>query len=153
MSSVPSNLLGAALVLVSGAAQAQQSLHFTRESILEPAIVEDRVLVDNVRADLARVRVAQEAYYTANQTYASELADLTGVKLSDGVNVVILMSDSKGWRAEATHPSLPGAEVVSVTRLEEGEPRPTMEHGGMRGGSGAVGGLPVSSTSVGRTDS
>ena len=134
--SVQPILLGAALVLVAGVAQAQQSVHFTRESILEPAVVEDRVLVDSVRADLARVRVAQEAYYAANGTYASELADLTGVQLSEGVSVVIVMSDSKGWRAEATHASLAGAEVVQVTRLAEGEPRPTMNHGG----TGAVGG-------------
>ena len=138
--SVQPILLGAALVLVAGVAQAQQSVHFTRESILEPAVVEDRVLVDSVRANVARVRVAEEAYYAANGTYASELADLTGVQLSEGVSVVIVMSDSKGWRAEATHPSLPGAEVVEVTRLAEGEPRPTMNHGGTGGGRDAAGG-------------
>jgi hypothetical protein len=145
-------LLGAALVLVAGVGQAQQSVHFTRESILEPAVVEDRVLVDSVRANVARVRVAEEAYYAANGTYASELADLTGVQLSEGVTVVIVMSDSKGWRAEATHPSLPGAEVVEVTRLAEGDTAPDDEprrHGGRqgRGGRRAAG-----SSSPGRPD-
>jgi len=44
--------------------------------------------------------------------YAPELSDLKGVKLSSGTSVVILMSSPKGWKAEATHPSLKGAEVV-----------------------------------------
>ena len=139
MPSLQPILLGAALVLVAGVTEAQQAPRFTRESVLEPAIVEDRVLVENVRADLARVRVAEEAYHAANQTYASELADLPGLKLSDGVSVVILMSDANSWRAAATHPSLPGAEVVYVTRVAEGEPSATMEQGGTGRRPGAKG--------------
>jgi hypothetical protein len=134
-------LLGAALVLAAGVAEAQEQLHFMRESVLRPAASEDRVLVDKVREDLARVRVAEEAYYAANQTYASELSDLKGVKLSSGTSVVILMSSPKGWKAEATHPSLAGAEVVHVMRLAAGEKCPMMEMGGMKGGMGGMGGM------------
>ncbi|HEX5819894.1 MAG TPA: hypothetical protein VFY20_13490 [Gemmatimonadales bacterium] len=132
-------LLGAALVLVAGVAQAQEQLHFMRESVLRPAAGEDRVLVDKVREDLARVRVAEEAYYAANQTYASELSELKGVKLSSGTSVVILMSSPKGWKAEATHPSLAGAEVVHVMRMAAGEKCPMMDMGGMKGGMGQGG--------------
>ena len=114
-------LLGAALVLVAGVAQAQEQLHFMRESVLRPAVEEDRILVNRVREDLARVRAAEESYHAANQTYAAELSDLSGLQLSSGASVVILMSGSKGWQAEAIHPSLPDAEVVHVMRLAPGE--------------------------------
>ena len=127
-------LLGAALVLAAGVAQAQQQLHFMRESVLRPAVVEDKVVVDKVREDLAKIRAAEEAYFAANQTYAPELSDLKGIKLSSGTEVVILMSGPKGWKAEATHPSLPGAEVVHVMRLAAGESCPMMEQGGRMGG-------------------
>jgi hypothetical protein len=129
-------LLGALLVLAGRDLAAQQSVHFMRESILRPAAPEDRVLVDRVREDLARVRAAEEAFFAANQTYAPELSDLKGVKLSSGTSVVILMSSPKGWKAEATHPSLKGAEVVHVMRMAEGESCPMMGEGGMKGGMG-----------------
>lgn len=145
-------LLGAAFVLAAGVAQAQDQLHFMRESVLRPAAGEDRALVDKVRDDLARVRVAEEAYFAANQTYASEVSDLKGVKLSSGTSVIILMSSPKGWKAEATHPSLAGAEVVHVMRMAAGEKCPMMEMGGMggmggmsgmdHGGMGGMGGMP-----------
>jgi hypothetical protein len=107
------------LLLTRTAAVAQQQVHFTRAEILRPDAVEDRVIVDSVRSDLAHVRAAQEAYYAANQTYASELGDLENVKLSPGTTVVILSSSPDGWEAEATHPSLQGAEVVRVAREEK----------------------------------
>jgi hypothetical protein len=142
---VRSVLLGALLTLAGRSAVAQQSVHFMRESILRPAVVEDRVLVDKVRDDLAKVRAAEEAYFAVNQSYAAELSDLKGVKLSSGTSVVILMSSPKGWRAEATHPSLAGAEVVHVMRMTEGESCPMMEPGGMRGGMdhGGMSGSPA----------
>lgn len=122
-------VLGAALVLVVGVAQAQEQLHYTRESVLRPALEEDRVVVDRVRADLAKVRAAEETFHAANGTYAAELTDLQGLQLSSGTSVVILTSGPKGWQAEATHPSLPEAEVVHVMRLAPGETCP-MDHGG-----------------------
>lgn len=135
------SLLLIALSVVAGRdLAAQQSVHFMRESILRPAAPEDRVLVDRVREDLAKVRAAEEAYFAANQTYAPELSDLKGVKLSSGTSVVILMSSPKGWKAEATHPSLKGAEVVHVMRMAEGESCPMMGEGGMKGGMGGMGG-------------
>jgi len=113
-------LLAATILLMTRtAAAAQQQVHFTRAEILRPDAVEDRVIVDQVRSDLAHVRAAQETYYAANQTYASELADLESVKLSPGTTVVILSSSPEGWEAEATHPSLQGAEVVRVAREEK----------------------------------
>jgi hypothetical protein len=133
--------LPVALFLIAGRdAAAQQSVHFMRESILRPVAPEDRVLVDKVREDLAKVRAAEEGYFAANQTYAPEVSDLKGVKLSSGTSVVILMSSPKGWKAEATHPSLKGAEVVHVMRMAEGESCPMMSEGGMKGGMGGMGG-------------
>jgi len=137
---VHASLLVAVAVLAGRDLAAQQSVHFMRESILRPAAPEDRVLVDKVREDLAKVRAAEEAYFAANQTYASEVSDLKGVKLSSGTSVVIMMSSPKGWKAEATHPSLKGAEVVHVMRMAEGESCPMMGEGGMKGGMGGMGG-------------
>lgn len=128
---VHSFLLVALAALAGRDLAAQQPLHFMRESVLRPVAPEDRVLVDKVREDLAKVRVAEEAYFAANQTYAPELSDLKGLKLSSGTSVVVLMSSPKGWKAEATHPSLKGAEVVHVMRMAEGESCPMM--GGMAG--------------------
>lgn len=133
-------LLVAVAVLPGRDLSAQQSVHFMREAILRPVAPEDRVLVDKVREDLAKVRVAEEAYFAANQTYAPELSDLKGLKLSSGTSVVVLMSSPKGWKAEATHPSLKGAEVVHVMRTAEGESCPMMGEGGMKGGMGGMGG-------------
>jgi L-arabinose isomerase len=134
-------LLLVVLVLLTGRdLAAQQSVHFMRESVLRPVAAEDRVTVDRVREDLAKIRLAQESYYTANQTYASEVTDLKGVKLSAGISVVILMSSPMGWKAEAAHTSLKGAEVVHVMRMEKGEKCTMMENGGM-GGMGAMKGM------------
>jgi hypothetical protein len=138
---VHSLLLVALAALAGRDLAAQQSLHFMRESVLRPVAPEDRVLVDKVREDLAKVRVAEEAYFAANQTYAAELSDLKGLKLSSGTSVVVLMSSPKGWKAEATHPSLKGAEVVHVMRMAEGESCPMMGGGGMKGGMGGMGGM------------
>jgi hypothetical protein len=136
---VPSALAGIGLLLVAGAASAQQ-LHIMREQVLRPATAEDRPLVDKVREDLARVRVAEEAYFAANQTYAAEVSDLKGLKLASGATVVILMSGPAGWKAEATHPSLTGAEVVHVMRTKDGETGcPMMGQGGMGGAGGMKG--------------
>jgi hypothetical protein len=133
-------LVATCLLLAGRVATAQQQLHFMRESILRPVAAEDRVLVDKVREDLAKVRAAEEAYFTANQTYAPELSDLKGVKLSSGASVVILMSSPRGWKAEATHASLKGAEVVHVMRMAEGESCPMMGEDGARGGMAGMGG-------------
>lgn len=132
-------LLGAMLLLGARAAAAQQQIHFMRESVLRPASADERATVDKVRDDLAKVRVAQEAYFTANQTYASEVGDLKGVKLSPGTSVIVLMSSPMGWKAEATSASLKGAEIVHVMRMEKGETCPMMEHGGMSGMGGMKG--------------
>jgi hypothetical protein len=132
-------LFGAVLLLLAQAAAAQQQVHFMRESVLRPAVPEDRVVVDRVREDLAKVRLAQESYFTANQTYASELAELKGLKPSSGTSIVILMSSPKGWKAEASNAALTGAEVVHVMRMQEGESCPMMEKGGRMGGMGGMG--------------
>ena len=115
MRSVPLTAL-AVLLLGARAATAQQPVTFVRESVLYPAVVEDRPTVDSVRADLAHVRAAQERYYATHQTYATELSELEGVTLSSGTMVVILASSPDGWQAEATNVSLTGAEVVRVRR-------------------------------------
>jgi hypothetical protein len=133
MRSLRALALGLALLGGAEAADAQQ-LHVMRESVLRPVSQEDRALVDRVREDLAKVRVAEEAYFAAHNTYASELSDLKNLKLSSGTSIVILMSGPMGWKAEATHPSLTGAEVLHVMRGKEGEAGCPMMQGGMGGG-------------------
>jgi hypothetical protein len=141
----PFFLLAATLAFGARPVIAQQQLHFMRESVLTPVSAEDRVLVDKVRDDLARVRVAEEAYFAANQNYSPELSDLKGLKLSSGASIVVLMSGPMGWKAQATHASLKGAEVVHVMRMDPGQKCPMMEMGGMGGmggmDHGAMGGM------------
>lgn len=116
------------LTVAPGAAA--QQMHFMREKVLRAATPQDQALVDRVRADLAQLRTAQEAYFAGHQGYAPELADLKGLKLGSGASVVVLMAGPKGWKAEATHPALAGSEVVHVMRLREGESCPMMQGGG-----------------------
>jgi hypothetical protein len=139
MRSVRASALAVALLVLAGRAAAQQQVHVMRESVLRGATMEEQAKVDRVREDLAKVRAAEEAYFTANQTYAPELSDLKGVKLSQGTNVIILMSGPMGFKAEATNFSLKGAEVVHVMRMEKGEKCPMMEHGAMGGMDGMKG--------------
>jgi hypothetical protein len=136
MRSLRALALGLALLAGARPAQAQQ-LHVMRESVLRPASQEDRALVDRVREDLAKVRVAEEAYFATHGTYAPELSELKGVKLASGTSIVVLMSGPMGWKAEATHPSLTGAEVLHVMRMKEGEAGCPM----MQGGMGGMGGM------------
>ena len=133
-------LVPALLLLVVTSPAAAQQLHFMREAVLRPQAPQDQVVVDRVRADLAAIRTAQETYFAANQTYAAELSELKGVKLSGGTSAVILMASPMGWKAEAANTALQGTEVVHVMRMKEGDACPMMGGGGMGGMKSGMGG-------------
>lgn len=74
-----------------------------------------------LRSDLGALRTAEEAYYSENQRYATDLTSLE-FRLSSNVLITIESGDPvKGWKAAATHKWLDtpcttaaGAEAVGV---------------------------------------
>jgi hypothetical protein len=70
-------------------------------------------VVEDMRRALQQVQTAETDYFAANQRYASSLADLN-VELEGQTTVSIDSADDRGYRAVATNPGLPGAQVELV---------------------------------------
>lgn len=74
-----------------------------------------------LRNDLGALRIAEEAYFSENQKYTTDLS-LLDFRRSSNVEITIVSSDpQKGWRAAATHTWLAspcttaaGADAVGV---------------------------------------
>ena len=60
-------------------------------------------IVASMKSDLHNIATAEEAYFSDNNTYASDVDDLD-VNTSPGV-VITLQADVDGWAANASHPS------------------------------------------------
>jgi type IV pilus assembly protein PilA len=54
--------------------------------------------------DLRNLASAQELYRAANETYATDLTELTSFRTSDGVDVTIDSADPTAFHASAEHP-------------------------------------------------
>ncbi len=139
------------LVLASAPAAAQ--LHLMREATFSAATPAELRTAARVRADLDAFRERQEAWRSAHDGYALDVAQLA-FEPASGATLVLLMSGPDGWKVEATHPALRGTEVVHVMR-GTGAPGAAhamagMEcmHGGARGGmtGGMRHGPPADST-------
>jgi hypothetical protein len=76
-----------------------------------------------LRADLSRLRLAQDSFYVAHRTYAGDTAGLGWRPESDAV-FRIMWADSLTWVATAQHPRLTGAEVLTVRRTADAPRRP-----------------------------
>lgn len=70
-------------------------------SVSTSAMLRHRSAAATMQSDLRNVASAQEAYYSNQQTYTSDVAALP-IRLSPGVKVEINASAS-GWTARATH--------------------------------------------------
>lgn len=70
-------------------------------SVSTSAMLRHRSAAATMRSDLRNVASAQEAYYSNQQTYTSDVAALP-IRLSPGVKVEINAS-AIGWTARATH--------------------------------------------------
>lgn len=81
-------------------------------------------LLRAVRADLTRLRLAQDSFYVARRSYAADTAALGGWRPTSGAVVRITRADSTGWSAEAAHGELIGAEVLTVRRTGDQPRRP-----------------------------
>ncbi|MFQ5689645.1 MAG: type IV pilin protein [Gemmatimonadota bacterium] len=64
----------------------------------------DRAFKATLQSDLRNMAVAQEAYYDANQRYASTLGQLSShITSSLNVTIQIDSATATGWGAQATH--------------------------------------------------
>jgi precorrin-3B methylase len=83
---------------------------------LRPFDTTATAITESMRRDLARVASAEAAYYAANRRYAASAGDLAVVTVN-GTVVTIVEADERSFRAVATNPRLPGAEleVVALT--------------------------------------
>lgn len=62
--------------------------------------------VATMKSDLRNVAVAQEAYYSDNQTYASDVGQLA---FRNSTNITVTVSGTQvGWAASASHPAANG---------------------------------------------
>lgn len=62
-----------------------------------------------VKADLKTLATQQETYQSEAQVYTADLADLTDLTLSQGVNISINEADyGQGWAATGWHDALSG---------------------------------------------
>jgi hypothetical protein len=77
-----------------------------------------------LRADLTRLRLAQDSFYVAHQSYAADTAALGGWRSTSGALFRITRADSTSWVAEAEHRQLVGAEVLTVRRTGDQPRRP-----------------------------
>jgi len=102
-----------ASVGLTGRAAGQESVS-AGETSLRPFDSTARVATESMRRELARVRDAQIAYYSANHRYAASAADLDLVTV-DGTEIAIEGADERSYRAVATSMRVPGAELELVT--------------------------------------
>src|SRR5690606_3144222 len=68
----------------------------------------DRALLKSMESDLRNLAAQQELYYPVSMSYAANLTDLDDFAPSPGVSITIVSADSRGWAAQATHPSYAG---------------------------------------------
>jgi hypothetical protein len=57
----------------------------------------------SMRADLRRLVVAQETFWRARKTYASDISGLSSYQETPGVSIQIIRARTDGWAARATY--------------------------------------------------
>src|SRR5688500_15966898 len=84
----------------------------------------DSLAVREMRAALRNANSAQEVYYSAHNTYASEFAllALRPEVVAKAVTIVIRNAGRRGWVGEATHAALEGRSCVIQMGAPEGAP-------------------------------
>jgi prepilin-type N-terminal cleavage/methylation domain-containing protein len=63
-----------------------------------------------VTSDMKNLASQQEVYHATYQTYASDVADISALTLSDGVTLTINEADGTGWAATGTHAAISGRQ-------------------------------------------
>jgi len=67
-----------------------------------------RAMGASMQSDLRNLAAQQELYFDDQDSYASDLVQLSPVQLSPGVEIEITFGDPRGWAARARHGSLAG---------------------------------------------
>jgi general secretion pathway protein G len=80
----------------------------------------ERAQYASLKADLADLRTAQEAYYAEHRRYATDIEDLHYTSKNGAVIALSSNDPATSWRAVAIHPTLSGSCFVSAGM--EGEP-------------------------------
>ena len=103
-----------------------------RQPTIVHAVVEDagsHQAMFSMRADLRRLVVAQETYWRARKTYASDVSGLPLYQETPGVSIQIIRARADGWTARATYGDVASGLrscVVWVGDIPSGE-RPLTE--------------------------
>ena len=63
--------------------------------------------VASVTLDLKNFASQQEIYHGDNYTYAGTVAALSGIVITEGVNITVTEADGQGWAATAYHDAVP----------------------------------------------
>jgi prepilin-type N-terminal cleavage/methylation domain-containing protein len=71
------------------------------------ATARERSYMATVILDLKNFASQQEIYHGDNTAYASNVAAIANMVVSEGVNIQVTQSDGRGWAATAFHNALP----------------------------------------------
>jgi Tfp pilus assembly protein PilE len=75
--------------------------------------VRERAQILALKADLADLRVAQEAFYAEHRRYATDIKELSYEPKNHAVVAITSRDPVTGWRAVAVHPLLTGSCFLS----------------------------------------
>ncbi len=67
----------------------------------------NKAYVASVTSDLKNLGTQEELYHSDNQFYTSDLASMTDLHLSKGVNITVNEATGTGWAATGYHSALP----------------------------------------------
>ena len=67
----------------------------------------ERSYMATVILDLKNFASQQEIYHGNNTNYASNVAAIANMAVSDGVNITVNQSDPRGWAATGWHDAIP----------------------------------------------
>ncbi len=64
----------------------------------------------SITLDLKNLASQQEIYHGNHMAYASNLASISAMTATEGVNITINQADGRGWAATGFHNALPGRQ-------------------------------------------
>ncbi|HXT49289.1 MAG TPA: prepilin-type N-terminal cleavage/methylation domain-containing protein, partial [Gemmatimonadaceae bacterium] len=66
------------------------------------ASTKEKAYLASEKSDLRNLATSQEAYFSGNQTYSTDLSALN-FTTSQGVTMTNMAADAKGWKATSSH--------------------------------------------------
>jgi hypothetical protein len=94
----------------------------------QPVVKSSREVIEDMKAALRDLITAQEKYFVANDTYATDAQVLDAFLTKHGqVQTKIIFAGTGGWSGRATDPTLPGKScaifVGSPSMMPDGPPK------------------------------